>query len=265
MNSAAVNGIVMYYDDIGSGSPVVLVHGHPFDRTMWQPQIQALRAAGFRAVAPDLRGYGQSSVTPACVTLDVFAADIEALMRHLELESVVVAGLSMGGQVAMELAKHFPERLAGLVLADTAPQAETYNGKRARYELADRLLREGMSAYAEEVLPKMLAPQNLAALPAVASQVLGMIRSTPAEGAAAGLRGRAQRPDYCQGLSSLDLPTLIVVGSDEELTTIDDARLLYELISHAELVVIDGAGHMPNLERDKEFNSALLSFLRSLA
>ena len=118
--------------------------------------------------------------------------------------------------------------------------------------------------YADEVLPKMVAPANIRELPTVAEHVLAMMRAAPAEGAAAALRGRAERPDYVDMLARIEVPALVVVGSDDEFTPVSDAELMHERIPDATLVVVEGAAHMPNLEREAEFNDALQRFLDSL-
>ncbi|MGW3245444.1 alpha/beta fold hydrolase [Streptomyces sp. NPDC001070] len=263
MATAVVNGVTVAYDDEGSGdgTPVVLVHGHPFDRSMWAPQVSAAVAAGRRVIVPDLRGYGASEVVPGITPLEVFARDIAALLDHLGVPEAVVGGLSMGGQIAMEFQRLFPGRVAGLLLADTFPGAETEEGRRARNAMADRLLAEGMSGYADEVLDRMIAPYNVTALPGVAAHVLGMMRGTSPEGAAAALRGRAQRPDYGGVLTAVRVPSLIVVGRDDEYTPVAEAEAMHAAVAGSRLVVIEGAGHLPNLERPGEFNDALRRFL----
>jgi len=258
---ASVNGITLMYDDQGNGEPLVLIHGHPFDRSMWAPQVEEFSRSGWRVIAPDLRGYGQSTVVPGMTLLETFARDTVALLDHLDIDRVVLGGLSMGGQIVMEFYRLFPDRIRGLVLADTFPGGETGDGKRARNAQADRLLREGMQGYADEVLPKMVAPMTLAALPTVAAHVRAMMRGAPPEGAAAALRGRAERRDYTDMLARIAVPTLVVVGRDDEFTPVSDAERMHRLIPHAVLAVVDDAAHMPNLERQSEFNRVLHSFL----
>ncbi|QMU75670.1 alpha/beta fold hydrolase [Streptacidiphilus sp. PB12-B1b] len=266
MATAAVNGVTLAYDDQGDrdGAPVVLVHGHPFDRTMWAPQAARLTAAGYRVITADLRGYGESQVVPGVTPLEAFARDTAALMDHLRLARAVVGGLSMGGQIVMEFYRLFPERAAALVLADTFPRAETPEGRAARNEMADRLLREGMDGYAGEVIDRMVAPYNVAELPGVAEHVLRMMRSAPPQGAAAALRGRAERPDYCALLAEVAVPALVVVGADDAYTPVSDAEYMHEQLPDSTLVVVEGAAHMPNLERADAFDAALLAFLERL-
>ncbi|MGW5651624.1 alpha/beta fold hydrolase [Streptomyces humi] len=250
------------YDDKDSRSttatPLLLIHGHPFDRTMWHPQLTAF-AAGRRVIAPDLRGYGASPVTPGSIPLSRFAADLEDLLDALGVPACVVAGLSMGGQIAMECYDRLgPARVRGLVLADTFPAPETPDGRRARNAMADRLLREGMRGYADEVLAKMVAPD---ADPAVRAHVHRMMTATDPEGAAAALRGRAERPDYRPLLTRVTVPALVVVGADDEYTPVSDAEAMHALLPDADLRVIDRSAHMPNLERPAQFNRVLGEFL----
>ncbi|MGW6936760.1 alpha/beta fold hydrolase [Lentzea sp. NPDC054927] len=258
MTTANVNGITIGYDDEGTGADVlVLVHGHPFDRTMWRPQVEHFAAAGWRVIAADLRGYGESTVIPGITPLPVFANDIAALLDHLGVERFVLGGLSMGGQIVMECARQFPQRIRGLILADTFAQPETPQGHQNRNDMADRLLREGMAGYADEVLWKMVAPHNVAA----GEHVARMMHNAPPEGAAAALRGRAERPDYTPVLGTITVPTLVVVGSDDEYTPVDDAKYMHERVPGSTLVVVDGAAHMPNLERPEVFNKAVAELL----
>ena len=264
MSTVSVNGITVGFDDQGDGDPLVLIHGHPFDRSMWRPQVKHFGRSGWRVIAPDLRGYGDTTVVPGKTMLETFARDVVALLDWLEVARVVLGGLSMGGQIVMELHRLVPERIRALVLADTSPQAETESGKASRNQAADRLLREGMEPYAAEILPKMVAPDNIRASPAVAEHVLGMMRATSPEGAAAALRGRAERPDYVDMLERIAVPALVVVGRDDEFTPIRDARLMHNRIPESSLVIVGEAAHMPNLERPTEFNHALRQFLDSL-
>lgn len=148
MSRISVNGISIGYDDVGSEGPeppLVLVHGHPFNRSMWAPQLEYFGSSGRRVIAPDLRGYGESTVVPGKTPLETFARDIASLLDHLGVDRFILGGLSMGGQIVMDIHRLFPERICGLLLADTTPQAETQEGRQGRHDTADRLLREGMT------------------------------------------------------------------------------------------------------------------------
>ncbi|MEV0320760.1 alpha/beta fold hydrolase [Streptomyces sp. NPDC050658] len=279
MATAQLNGLTIGYDDEGPraagpraagpraagsrtagsrapGAPLLLIHGHPFDRTMWTPQRTAFSPA-HRVIAPDLRGYGESEVVPGTTPFATFAADVLALLDHLGVDRCALGGLSMGGQIAMECYRLFPERISGLLLADTFPAAETPEGKVWRNTLADRLLAEGMKPYADEVLDKMAAPYNREA----SAHVHSMMLAAPPEGAAAALRGRAERPDYRTLLTQVTVPALIVVGRDDTYTPVADAEAMHEAIPGADLCVVESAAHLPNLERPEAFNAAVGKWL----
>ncbi|MFK4065073.1 alpha/beta fold hydrolase [Streptomyces sp. NPDC029674] len=268
MATAQLNGITIGYDDTGSGadgnpgSPLVLIHGHPFDRSMWAPQRTAL-AATHRVITPDLRGYGASTVVPVpsgatrITGFPTFAEDIAALMDHLRIRQFALGGLSMGGQIVMECYRLFPERITGLLLADTFPAAETPDGKVSRNSAADRLLAEGMKGYADEVRDKMVAPYNTEA----SAYVHRMMLAAPPEGAAAALRGRAERLDYRDLLTRVDVPSLVVVGRDDAFTPVSDAEAMHAALPDSTLHIVESASHMPNLERPEEFNAAVRTWL----
>lgn len=262
MPYASIGGITIAYDDVGTGvGTLLLVHGHPFNRTMWRPQLEFMAGAGWRVIAPDLRGYGESTVVPGTTTLDVFARDLAGLLDYLGLPDVVIGGLSMGGQIVMDFARQYPERVRGILLAATFPQAETDEGKRNRRTMADRLLRDGMDGYAHDVLPRMLAARSIEAMPDVAAHVLAMMCGTDPRGAAAALRGRAERPPYADTLAGLDVPALVVVGDEDAFTSRADAEHMQALLQDAELIWLKGVGHMPNLEAPDAFNAAIVRLL----
>lgn len=262
-----INGVELAFSEQGTGTPaILLVHGHPFNRTMWAPQIESLHSR-HRVIVPDLRGYGQS-VIPAGATetrLEQFAADNLALMDALGIHNFVLGGLSMGGQIALEIHRQAGSRIEALLLADTFAGLDTPERRQMRFAIADRLERDGMAGYAREELTKMITPANASCQPHVAAHVMEMMTTAPPAGAAAALRGRARRQDYLPMLRSICVPTLVIVGREDFYTPVPLTQQLMEGIPGAELAVIEGAGHMPNLEQPKAFNAAVFSWLSRLA
>ena len=264
MNVAPINGVSIAYRDTGSGTPVLFIHGHPFNQSMWDTQVAAL-SWKYRVITFDLRGYGASEVPSAeATTLETMAADINALLDHLNIPTAVVAGLSMGGQIAMAFADQFPKRLSGLILAATFSHADTPEGANARRAMADRFIREGSALPGGEMLPKLLAPASIKKNPDLALNVYTMIAHTPPAGAAAALRGRAQRKDYTASLRHIAVPTLIVVGTEDAYSPVETAKLMQQSIPNARLEVFDGIGHMPNLEATDHFNAILHDYLAAI-
>lgn len=264
MKRAEIHGISLAWREAGSGLAVVFAHGHPFDHTMWEPQVSAL-SWKYHVITPDLRGYGASQVANAdTITLETMAMDIRALLDHLHIDRAVVAGLSMGGQVAMAFADMFPERLAGLVLAATFAEGETSEGVAARRAMAERFVAEGSVLPGGEMLPRLLALASVKRDPALAVKVFTMIANAPPAGAAAALRGRAMRQDYIEPLTRVSVPALIAVGSEDKYVSLERAEKMRAAIPGSRLEIFNGAGHMPNLEAPERFNAVLHEFLANI-
>jgi 3-oxoadipate enol-lactonase len=250
-------GVKLAYDEVGATDCVVLIHGHPFDRTLWAPQLAALPGR-FRVIAPDLRGFGASPVTPHLVTMRELAADVDELLDDLAIGRAAVIGLSMGGLVAMELAISRPDRYWAIGLVATTMQPVTPGERETRRARADAVERDGMQVLVDYMHTGVYGP---ACPEAVRSRVDAMMSAAPPAGAAAALRGRAERPDYRPLVAGLDLPGLVIVGSADPWS---DETVTTEIVAHLkrpQLVTIDGVGHLPNLEAADEFNNAVLDWL----
>jgi pimeloyl-ACP methyl ester carboxylesterase len=261
--TARVRGIELAYDSAGSGPAVVFLHGYPFNRTMWREQTEALREK-YRVITPDLRGLGETTVTDEPATMEEMARDVVALLDELRVGRVTLCGLSMGGYVALAFYRRFPLRVRALVLADTRPQADTEEARRNRAEQAEKILLEGMESISADFLKKVLTRETLTEKPETVARVREMILKTTPQGAANALRGMAVRPDQTAFLEQVLSPTLILVGSEDELTPSSDAELMHREIRGSRLGIIEGASHLSNLERPLEFNRALLDFIHSL-
>ena len=264
MSKINVRGLELAYDEQGTGAAVVLLHGFPFDRSLWREQAAAL-AATHRVITPDLRGFGASTVVDEPATMEQMAQDVAALLDELGIKRFVLGGLSMGGYVAFAFYRLFPRRVRALVLADTRPQGDTDEARSNRETLAQRALAEGMRPIADAMLPKLLASATHAERPEIVARVREMITSTSPAGAAAALRGMALRRDQTNLLPNILAPTLILVGSEDALTPPTEAELMRREIRGARLEVIAGAGHCSNLERPEQFNRTLTKFLHELA
>ena len=259
--TARIDDVTLAYTDRGEGPVLLLLHGHAYDRSMWARQIEVFAELGWRVLAPDLRGFGASGITEGIVYTEEFADDVAGLLDHLGVPAAVVVGFSMSGQIAMELARRHPGRVRGLVVVDTVPEAEDRAGRRRRHTTADAILAGGMETYGRSVLGRMVADATVESCPGVAAEVLAMLRNAPAKGAAAAMRGRAERRDLSDVLRGLRVPVLVVVGADDVFDG-GAGRRMADLAPDARLVVIDEAGHTPSLEQPAAFDDALRAFLR---
>lgn len=262
-NVARVRGIELAYAEAGSGPAVVFLHGFPFDRSMWSGQVERL-SASFRVVAPDLRGHGETTITREPATMEEMAEDIVALLDELNVPRAVVCGLSMGGYVALALYRAHPSRVRALVLADTRAKADDEGARRTREENAQRALAEGMEPIVEAMLPKLLSERTRVQEPEVVARLREMMSRVVPVGAAAALRGMALRRDQTDLLPKIDVPVLVVVGSEDVVTPPSESESMHALVEGSRLQVIEGAGHVSNLERPEEFDRALAEFLESL-
>jgi 3-oxoadipate enol-lactonase len=256
--------IDLAYDDNGSGSPIVLLHGFPFNRSIWDEQVAVL-TDNYRVITPDLRGLGKTPLSAdGASEMTDMARDVAALMDHLDIRRAVIGGLSMGGYVAFAFYRLFPLRTRGLVLADTRPQADTQEGRAVRFQQAERIKSEGMGAVAQGFLDKFFSSETVQHRPELVSRIREMILSTSAEGAVAALMGMAARLDHSYLLPQILCPALIVVGSEDKIVSNADAELMHQEVRGSHLTVIKDAGHLANIEAPGEFNTALLDFLRTL-
>jgi len=245
------------HDDAGDGAVVVLIHGHPFNRAMWAPQLAALRGR-FHVIAPDLRGYGDSPVTPGTVTMAQLAADVSHLLDRKGVAGAALAGLSMGGLVVMELAAAQPERWWAYGFIATTAQRLTGEERAARLASARTMEEQGMRPVAEQMAARLFGPEPGEQL---TNTIMAMMLATSPAGAAAAVRGRAERPDYQPVLRSLRAPALVCAGDHDSYSTAEITTELAGCLRDPEVVILDGAGHLPNLERPDAFNEHLLRFL----
>jgi pimeloyl-ACP methyl ester carboxylesterase len=258
-----IDGINLAFDDHGSGRPVILLHGYPFNRTLWDSQVAALKDT-FRVITPDLRGFGESETSAEPVTMTRMAQDIARLMDALDIQRPTIGGLSMGGYVVLAFYKQFPERVGALVLADTRPHPDTEEGKQLRARQREQILRDGMAETAHSMLPKLLTPETISTRPDLVKRIQDMIMGTKPAGAAAALVAMAGREDQTELLAKITVPTLIVVGREDPITSVQDSQLMHERIAHSRLVILEDAAHVSNLEQVDSFNGVLKSFLSKL-
>jgi 3-oxoadipate enol-lactonase len=245
------------HDDTGDGPAVVLIHGHPFNRSMWAPQLAVLRHH-FRVIVPDLRGYGDSPVTPGTVTMAQLAADVRHLLDRKAIATAALVGLSMGGLVVMELAAAQPDRWRAYAFVATTAARSTPEERAARLASARTLDEQGMRPVAEEMGARLFGPD---AAPELTAAIMAMMLATNPAGAAAAVRGRAERPDYQPILTTLRAPALVCTVDHDSYSTAEITRELAGCLPDPEVVLLEGIGHLPNLEQPDAFNEHLLSFL----
>lgn len=262
MPTANINGTTIAYREMGSGLPIILLHGFPHDSTMWDEQLAAL-STSYRVIAPDLRGFGQSGFGQP-FSIESLADDVHALLQSLGAVPCVLGGLSMGGYVALAFARKYPKALKGLLLMDTRAAGDTPETRQQRDKSIETVKTEGARSIAKQMLPKMLTAATLADQPELAKQVMSMMESCPPQAMTAALIAMRDRPDMSDELPSIACPTLVIVGDADAVTPVAMAEAMQKAIPNSTLKIITGAAHLSPTEQPEQVNRAISDFLKGL-
>ena len=247
----------------GEGAAVLFVHGFPLDRTMWRHQVAAL--GRWKRIAPDLRGVGASTAPAEGYSMTRYADDLVAVLDALGVRQTAVCGLSMGGYIVFELLRRHPDRVKAIILADTRAEADSAEAKRARDELAALALAQGQDAVAARLLPKLLGRSTHSAQPEVVGQVREMIRRVSVPGMVGALRAMRDRFDSTETLRAVLVPTLVLVGSEDQIVTPAAAQAMATRVPGAHFAIIPAAGHLPPLEQPLATGRVLTDFLEAVS
>ncbi|MGI0028756.1 MAG: alpha/beta fold hydrolase [Nitrososphaera sp.] len=246
--------------------PIVLIHGFPFNSEMWKGQTQMLQdnKKHLRIITYDLRGHGKSDVGDGQYTIELFVDDFIALLDYLKLTKAILCGFSMGGYIALRAIERNPDRFSALVLCDTMSAADSTEAKLRRANTIKQIKREGVERFAEGFLKAVFAPQTFDAKPDIIDEIKRTILSNSPLGICGALLAMAGRTDTTEGLSKINVPTLILVGEHDAVTPPSAAKSMHERIPNSKLYLIDNAGHMSNLENPSVFNEHLTRFLEGI-
>jgi pimeloyl-ACP methyl ester carboxylesterase len=265
--------IELYYEDRGSGRPVVLIHGWPLSGRSWEAQVPALVDAGHRVVTYDRRGFGWSSQPWSGYDYDTFTADLHALLEHLDLRDVTLVGFSMGGgEVVRYLGTHGSDRVTRAVLAAAVPpylytSEDNPDGglDDATIEQFQQGVRSDRLAFlsgftraffaAGERTDLISEPQRL-----YAAEIAAFASPKGTLDCIAAFGGTDFRPD----VEKISVPTLVVHGDSDAIVPFEvSGRRSHEMIAGSQLVLVEGGPHGLNATHAEQFNRALLEFLAS--
>jgi 3-oxoadipate enol-lactonase len=260
---AVSNGMLNVFSQ-GKGQTLLFVHGFPLNHAMWHLQFDPF-SKSYRVLAPDLRGFGESSVTPGVVTMENMADDLHGLLHGAMVSGpVVFCGLSMGGYVAWQFFRKYRPQLRALILCDTRATPDSPEAAAGRATLAEAVLAKGAEAAYDATLPKLVSPKTMERWPDLVANLRSMVLRNKRAGIAAALHGMAERPDCSDLLPQIDVPTLVICGQDDAITPPDEMQKMASTIPHAQFVRIPNAGHMAPMENPDAVNGAIHRFLISL-
>ena len=258
-----VNNFLLSYDDVGEGSsPIIFLHGFPFDKSMWRGQVKFFKST-YRLISCDIRGFGKSTDEESAFSINLFADDLIELMDQLNIERAILCGLSMGGFIALNAVKRFPERFEALILCDTQCIADTAEVKTKRYKIIEEIEAEGVTRFNEEFIKSVFHEDSLTNKKEVVEQLTDIVFSNSKHIIQQGLVALAERSETCSSLHEIAIPTLILCGREDEVTPLAESKAMNASIEGSTLHVINNAGHVSNLEQPDEFNNHMFEFLTS--
>jgi len=262
---AQINGLDVWFDSLGNPAalPVVLIHGFPFSHEMWRPQVGVL-SEKFWVIDYDLRGHGESSAGDGQYPLEFFVDDLIALLDHLKIKKAVLCGLSMGGYIALRAVERNPERILALILADTQAKADSNEAKLKRAASMKAAKANGVKTFAETFLKTAFTPQSLTPKSESIISIQKIIESNSLIGICGALMALATRTDTTVSLLAIQVPTLILVGEQDALTSVAASQEMHDRIRGSEMRIIKNAAHLSNVENADEFNKYVIEFLDKL-
>lgn len=258
------DGTEIAFYDSGSGDAILFLHSFGHNKTLWTPQLTRFLELGYRVIAPDMPGHGDSSFDPGNHTVDSIARSYVELCEELGLQRTIVAGISMGGYVALRMWARKPELISALVLSNTKAEADSEEIVGRRRMQIENIRKQGLAEFIHTGAPKRLSPAVLEKRPWVLDSIKMMNFTVSAEANIATLEAMAVKEDDRPTLATIDVPVLITVGSDDIFIPRTAAAVLQDGIRDARTHVIPDSGHVSNLENPTEYNRVMESFVSSL-
>ena len=251
------------YEIRGGGPTVVLLHPTPVNHEFWLPSTAALKSR-YRLILPDLRGHGASDVGEGPASMQKHVNDLLKLLDATATDKAVFIGCSVGGYILFEFWRRCRNRVTALVLCDTKPQADTTEARANRLKVADDVLEEGTEPFLNTMIPKLIGGTTLAARPDLVEGARAMMRQMSAEDISQVQQGMAGRPDSVRDLKTINVPTLILIGEEDELSTVGNSELMRQQIPGSQIKIIPKAGHYAPWEKPEDVGEILRQFLDSV-
>jgi 3-oxoadipate enol-lactonase len=253
---------ILSHEEKGQGTPIVLLHGFPFDHTIWRQQLDGV-TENARVLAPDLPGFGQSApLSEPDPGMQHYAGRLAQWVGAVGLDRFVLVGHSMGGYIAFAFARQYPHMLSGLGLVCTRPDPDTEQARQGRYALIAAVRERGPQAVVDAMLPRLFAPRTKETNPELVEQVRELMLRQGEEGIVSAIRAMASRPDSTPMLEKIEVPTLVVSGAQDVIIPAELADLMAATIPGARQETIEDAGHLPMMEQPATLSSMLRDLVR---
>jgi pimeloyl-ACP methyl ester carboxylesterase len=250
----------IYYEVRGDGPPVVLLHPFPASHELWLPAAQSLTSR-YRVILPDLRGHGASESGEGPATMEKHAGDLARVMDDAEVGRAAFAGVSIGGYILFEFWRRYRGRVASLAFVDTKAQPDNDQARANRLQSAADVLEKGVEQFVDSMVPKLLGETTQRTRPDLIDSARKLMLRMSPEDISLVQRGMAERPDSVSTLKTINVPTLIVVGDEDTLSTPSDGELMRQNIFGAQMKVIPHAGHYAVWEQPEDVGKVMRQFL----
>jgi len=260
-----INGAQIHYVSVGSGTPMLLLHGYPLSGELFARNRDVLAAAGYRVITIDHRGYGKSTAPKeAPGDLKTYAQDALTVMDQLKVPKAIIGGMSMGGPIAFEMYREAPERFTGMILIDTLANPASIVEQNLWKGMAQKASTYGPQSLAPELLKDMLTGQTRMNKPGDAKMLTAIVSQASVDGDVAGAMVLADRPDSVPTLKTIRVPTLILEGLEDTVYPPEFSMKMMQNIPNAKLVIVPGAAHAAVYEKANAVNAAIISWAKAV-
>lgn len=261
-NRKSINGgVISYFENERQQKPtLVFLHPFPFNKNIWEAQINYFEK-DYHVIAPDFRGFGNSPVGYKSLSVDLLADDLQLLLDSIDVSKAIICGLSLGGYVALNFVNKYPDMVQALVLADTQCREDTKLEITNRYKTVDEIIAYGLHYFSEILLAKLVSNQSFRFNAGLMRKLKEMIYTGKKDAVVFTILALARRDDTCKILTAIDKPTLVMVGEEDKITPVNEARYLHENIRGSVLRIIPNAGHLSNVDNASMFNENMASYL----
>jgi 3-oxoadipate enol-lactonase len=253
------DGLDLYYEVLGSGPDLVLLHPFPSCHELWLPVAQRL-ATTYRVILPELRSHGRSGVPDRPALMSDYAADVDAICRELKISKAVFGGISIGGYILFELWRSFPQRIKALAFFCTRAQADTPEARAARLQSADQALERGAAQFIDSMIPKLLGETTQRNRQDIVTEARRTMRLNSPQSIAMVQRGMAERPDSAPTLPTISVPCLFVGGEEDQFLSPPEIQRMHSAVRGSQTAMVPRTGHYTALEAQDDCFRLLRNF-----
>lgn len=255
-----INNLNVFSDGDDKNMPIIFVHGFPFDHFMWDAQVKNFRGE-YCCIRYDIRGLGTSPARDGQFTMEMFVDDLEIIISELKLEKPILCGLSMGGYISLRAVERIQEKFRALILCDTKSAADDNDGKLKRAAAIKQINSGHLDGFVESFVLNCFGKKFIEEKNTEFRKVVEKTKTNSSLGVKGCLLAMAGRTDTTNALSKINVPTLVICGSEDKLSPPEVMESMADQITNSNFILVDGAGHMTPIENPQLVNKSIKDFL----